>query len=242
MTGSTFAGIGEFYLILRKLHDMNDVCKIFIVDDHKIFREGLEFVISQMEGFKVVGEAADGKAFLDMIDTVDADIVLMDINMPGIDGITASARAIEKKPGLKIIALTMFCDEEYFHKMIQSGVTGYILKESGKDELTSALKTVAAGENYFSQKLLRNIILNLNTTKTFKVPSGKQEIKLTPRETEILKLICQGLSNSEISEKLSLSPRTIEGHKSNLISKTGVRNSVSLVMFALKNNLVDLDS
>ncbi len=219
---------------------MEKTYKILIVDDHKLFREGLNFVISQMDGFEVAGEASNGKEFLDLIDKVSADIVLMDISMPGLDGIEATKRALEKIPDLKVIALTMFCDEEYYYKMIQAGVSGYILKESGKDELANAINTVIAGENYFSQKLLRNIILNLNKDKTFKGTIHKQDIKLTPRETEILKLICQGLSNAEISEKISLSLRTVEGHKSNLISKTGVRNSVSLVMYALKNNLVDI--
>jgi len=213
---------------------------ILLVDDHKLFREGLRFVISQLDGYKVVGEASNGKEFLDMIDSLSVDIVLMDISMPGIDGIVATTKAMEKYPDLKIIALTMFCDEEYYYKMIQAGVSGYILKESGKEELATALKTVITGENYFSQKLLRSIILNLNSSKTVKISNTKNEIKLTPRETEILKLICQGLSNAEISEKISLSTRTVEGHKSNLISKTGVKNSVSLVMFALKNHLIDL--
>lgn len=219
---------------------MEKTCRILIVDDHKLFREGLNFVLSQIDGFEVVGEASDGKEFLDIIDSIEVDVVLMDISMPGLDGIEATSRAIEKHPSLKIIALTMFCDEEYYYKMIQAGVSGYILKESGKDELANAITTVLKGENYFSQKLLRNIILNLNQVKNFKGTPHKQEIKLTPRETEILKLICQGLSNAEISEKISLSLRTVEGHKSNLINKTGVRNSVSLVMYALKNNLVDI--
>lgn len=164
----------------------------------------------------------------------------MDISMPGIDGITATALALQKKPDLKIIALTMFSDEEYYYKMIHAGVSGYILKESGKDELATALRKVLAGENYFSHKLLHNIILNMNNSKPFNVSATQKEIKFTPRENEILKLLCQGLSNAEISDKLSLSLRTVEGHKSNLISKTGVKNSVSLVMFALKNHLVDI--
>jgi len=219
---------------------MKDIIKILIVDDHKLFREGLTYVISQMDGFEIVGEASTGKTFLDMMDNVDADIVLMDICMPEIDGIETTAKAIEKKPNIKIVALTMFCDEEYYYKMIQAGVSGYILKESGKEELETALHAVAAGENYFSQKLLHNIIKNLHNSKTFKAPVNSSEIKLTSRETEILKLICQGLSNAEISERISLSPRTVEGHKSNLISKTGVKNSVSLVIYALKNHLIDI--
>jgi len=205
-----------------------------------MFREGLRFVISQMDGIEVVGEASGGNEFLDMIENLTVDVVLMDISMPGLDGITATIKALEKKPDLKIIALTMFCDEEYYYKMIQAGVSGYILKESGKDELANAINTVIKGENYFSQKLLKNIILNLNRDKNIQGVVHKQDIKLTPRELEILKMICLGLSNAEISEKLFLSLRTIEGHKSNLIRKTGVRNSVSLVMYALKHNLVEI--
>jgi DNA-binding NarL/FixJ family response regulator len=218
---------------------VKDTYKIFIVDDHKIFREGLVFMISKMKGFEVVGEASNGKAFLDMIDNLDADIVLMDISMPGIDGIEATASVLEKHPDLKIIALTMFCDEEYYYKMIQAGVSGYILKESGKDELATALNTVITGENYFSQKVLHNILMNMNNQKSSKKATPSQDMKLTRREIEVLTLICQGLSNAEISDKLSLSLRTIEGHKSNLFSKTGVKNSISLVMYAMKNNLVE---
>jgi len=218
---------------------VKETYKVLIVDDHKLFREGLVFMISKMKGFEVVGEASNGAAFLEMIDNLDVDIVIMDIAMPGIDGVTATTRALEKYPDLKVIALTMFCDEEYYYKMIQAGVSSYILKESGKDELATALNTVITGENYFSQKILHNIIVNMNNSKSFKPADKTKDIKLTRRETEILTLICQGLSNTEISDKLCLSLRTIEGHKSNIFSKTGVKNSVSLVMFALKNHLIE---
>lgn len=214
--------------------------KVLLVDDHKLFREGLAFIISQMEGFEVVGEASDGNAFLDLIDKTEADIVLMDIFMPGLDGITATSKALEKRSDLKIIALTMFSDEDYYYKMIHAGVSGYILKESGKEELATALNTIAAGENYFSHKLLHSIILNMNNSRSMKGSVPHTEIKLTPRETEILKLLCQGKSNAEISKLLTLSLRTVEGHKSNLINKTGVKNSVSLVMYALKNLMIDI--
>jgi DNA-binding NarL/FixJ family response regulator len=197
-------------------------------------------MISKMKGFEVVGEASNGKTFLEMIDNLEVDIVIMDIAMPGIDGITATTKVLEKHPEIKVIALTMFSDEEYYYKMIQAGVTGYILKESGKEELAAALNTVITGENYFSQKILHNIIVNMNNVKTFKNATNTEEIKLTKRETEILTLICQGMSNAEISDKLCLSLRTIEGHKSNLLGKTGVKNSISLVMYAMKHHLVDL--
>jgi DNA-binding NarL/FixJ family response regulator len=123
--------------------------KIFLVDDHKIFREALTFRISQMRGFRVVGEASSGNAFLDMLDGLDIDIVLLDISMPGIDGIITAARALEKRPDLRIIMLTMFSDEEYYYRMIQTGVMGYIPKELGSDELELALNTVISGKSYF---------------------------------------------------------------------------------------------
>ena len=214
--------------------------RIVLVDDHKLFREGLNFVISQIDDFKVVGEATDGKEFLAMIDDLEADLVLMDISMPNIDGIEATKRALEKYPDLKIVALSMFGDEEYYYKMIQVGVKGFILKESGKDELETALREVLNGENYFSQKLLTNIILNLDKPNTSSIRPAGENIKLTRRETEILNLICTGLSNAEIADKLFLSLRTIEGHKSKLINKTGVKNSISLVMYAIKNKLIEI--
>lgn len=219
---------------------MKDTYKVFIVDDHKIFREGLIFMISKMKGFEVVGEAADGSTFLEMVDHVEVDIVIMDVAMPGIDGISATTKVLEKYPDIKVIALTMFCDEEYYYKMIQVGVKGYILKESGKDELAAALNSVIAGETYFSMKILHNIIVNMNNIKALKKVNNSENIDLTRRETEILTMICQGLSNTEISDKLCLSIRTIEGHKSNLFAKTGVKNSISLVIYALKNHLVDI--
>lgn len=219
---------------------MKETYSVIIVDDHKLFREGLVFMISKMKGFEVVGEASSGIAFLELIEKLQADIVIMDIAMPGIDGVSATATALEKYPELKVIALTMFCDEEYYYKMIQAGVSAYILKESGKDELAAAMNAVVNGENYFSQKILHNIIMNMNNNKTIKTAEKPQEIRLTRRETEILTLICQGKSNAQISDRLCLSLRTVEGHKSNLFSKTGVKNSISLVMLAMKLRLVEI--
>jgi DNA-binding NarL/FixJ family response regulator len=212
---------------------------ILIVDDHKIFREGLSFVISQMNGFKVIGAASNGNDFLDMVDNLDVDIVLMDISMPGINGIDATAKAMEKHHDLKVIALSMFCDREYYYKMIQAGASGYILKDSGREELLKALNTIVNGEKYFSQKLLHSLIMHSGSSSVPSDSAPSQKTILTPEETEILKLICQGLSNMEISKKLSLSIRTIDGFKTDLMAKTGVKNSVGLAVFALKNHLLD---
>jgi DNA-binding NarL/FixJ family response regulator len=191
-----------------------------------------------MKGFKVIGAASDGNEFLEMIDNMDVDIVLMDISMPGLNGIDATARAVEKQPDLKVIALSMFCDNEYYHKMIQAGASGYILKESGKEELSKALNSVVSGEKYFSQKLLHNLIMHSKSLKESDTATPGKTM-LTSIETELLKMICEGLSNVEISEKLSLSLRSVEGYKTDLIAKTGVKNSVGLVVFALKNHLLE---
>jgi len=223
---------------LQNNYHVKEEFNILVVDDHKIFREGLSFVISQMKGFKVIGAASDGHEFLEMIDNMDVDIVLMDISMPGLNGIDATARAVEKHPDLKVIALSMFCDKEYYHQMIQAGASGYILKESGKEELSKALNSVVAGEKYFSQKLLHNFIMHSNSFKETDAAIPRKT-NLTYIETELLKMICQGLSNVEISEKMSLSLRAVEGYKTDLINKTGVKNSVGLAVFALKNHLLE---
>lgn len=217
---------------------MNYNHKIIIVDDHKIFREGLAFVISHMNGFEVIGEAPNGYIFMEMIKEVRPDIVLMDISMPGIDGVTATSRAIEMYPDLKIIALTMFCNTEYYNKMIKAGVYGFLLKESGREELARALNSVISGGKYYSQKLLHSIILSSGISNQTGQPNFSKNSNLTLMESKVLKLICEGLSIHEISDNLSLSIRSVESYKAGLMSKTGTNNMVNLAVFAFKNNLI----
>ncbi len=219
----------------------NKIHKVVLVDDHTLFRDGLKFVINQMDGFEVVAEASNGKQFLKILDEHHpVDLVLMDISMPELNGVEATKQATEKYPGLKVLAVSMFCDEEYYYQMIQANVMGFILKETGQAELESAIHAVINGENYFSQKLLKDIILNLQSPGKTKKLQTEEDKKLTKRETEVLKLICEGYTNAQIADKLFISIRTVEGHKSNLISKTGVKNTISLVMYALRNNLVKI--
>lgn len=218
----------------------NKKFKLILVDDHKLFRDGLKFVINQMDNLEVIAEASNGNEFLEILEEKKPDLVLMDISMPELDGIQATKQATSKYPGIKILVISMFCDEEYYYQMIQAGVMGFVLKEFGKDELENAIHAVLNGESYFSQKLLRDIIMNLNSPGKSKKLQNDPDSNLTKRELEVLKYICEGSSNAQIAEKLFISIRTVEGHKSNLISKTGVKNTISLVMFALKNNLVEI--
>jgi DNA-binding NarL/FixJ family response regulator len=214
--------------------------KIIIADDHKMFRDGLKYVLEKIPETGVIAEASNGEEFIELLDIHQPDIVLMDISMPLLDGINATRIALGKQPEIKIIALSMFGDEDYYYKMIQSGAKGFLLKESGKDELEKAIIAVYNGENYFSQELLRKIIFNMGQTKYVSDNSGKSQTKLSNREIEILQLTCQGLSNQEISDRLFISLKTVEGHKTNLLNKTNSKNTASLIVFAIKNKLVEI--
>ncbi len=211
--------------------------KLFLVDDHLIFREGLRNLI-EVEGIgDVVGESSNGKDFLNKIESLDVDLVLMDISMPVMNGIEATKLAIERDPELKVMALSMNGDEDYYYKMIEAGVKGFLLKDSGIKEIERAIYSVIDGDSYFSNELLRRIISNLAKPADVK---NEVDSLLSTREKEVLVEICNGLTNDEIAEKLFISAQTVKGHRSNLLSKTNCRNSASLVMYAIKNKIVEL--
>lgn len=210
---------------------MNKI-KTVIVDDHNLFRNGLKFILNQFENIEVVGEASNGKEFLILLENIALpDIVLLDINMPILNGIEAAKISLQKYPKLKIIVLSMYGESEYYNTMIDIGVKGFILKDCDNKELKEAIERVHAGGTYFSQEILISLI---------KEKKNNEKISLTKREKEILELICKGYSNNEIAEKLFISQRTVERHRANLLEKTNSKNSISLVVFALKNKLVDL--
>ena len=175
--------------------------KIIIVDDHNLFREGLVFLLSQSKESNIIGEASNGHEFLKLLDTTLPDLVLMDIAMPEMGGIEATKIALDKYPELKIIALSMFEDQEYYYKMIHAGAHGFILKKSTGAELFKAIKDVMAGDNYFSKELLKSIIINMPDKRTFKFEGDKNLSVFTKREYEILRLLCTGLSSIEIADK-----------------------------------------
>lgn len=213
--------------------------KVFIVDDHEIFRIGLKLLLNKIDDIEVIAEASNGKEFLELINKVEVDIVLMDISMPIIDGIEATEKVLEKYPKLKIIALTTFGETEYFDRMIYAGVEGFMLKNSGPEDFKNAINKVANGGNFFSEEVLAKItrrVINekIRETKKEKFP------ELSKREYEVLELICRGFSNEKIGENLYISSRTVERHKTNLINKTGTRNTLNLVIYAFKNKLVEL--
>jgi|WetSurMetagenome_2_1015567.scaffolds.fasta_scaffold537843_2 DNA-binding NarL/FixJ family response regulator len=214
------------------------VYSIMIVDDHKIFRQGLRYVLERIPGINIIAEASNGKEFLNQLNIYSPDIVLMDISMQLMNGIEATEKAIALHPDLKIIALSMFGDEYYYQQMITAGARGFIIKTSDQKELLQAIQSVAEGDNYFSQELLRQIIYNLNPNMQGLNHGKKQEI--SQRELEVLEQVCHGLSNEEIADKLNISRRTVEGHKRKLLMKTDSKNTSKLIINAIKNKLVRL--
>lgn len=205
--------------------------RVIIVDDHRILRDGIKSLLKEMDDVELVAEASNGLEFLDLLKTCQADIVLMDINMPKMNGIEATREALIRYPALKIIVLSMYDDVNYYDSMIQLGVHGFLLKESNYDDLQKAIKSVSEGIPYFSQQLLLNLL---------KVKNKSPQISLTSREKDVLNLICQGLSTQEIADKLYLSVSSIEKHRSELLEKTNSANSTALAVFAIKNNLVNI--
>ena len=210
--------------------------RILLVDDHTLFRNGLKMLLSTLPGYEVTGEAANGRDFLDLIAKHDYDIVFLDIEMPEINGIEAARRAIERKPELKIITLSMYGDEEYYDQMVDAGAKGFLLKNTNLQEVKTAIDTVMTGGNYFSQELMQNLLRNYKAIRESKEPDAE----LSEREIEILLLICSGLSNQKIGDQLFISKRTVEKHRANILCKTSCNNTAGLVMYAIKNQLIDM--
>lgn len=204
--------------------------KIIIVDDHKAMLSGLSLLLKDL-GHNVIAQAINGKEFLKLLETNTPDVVLMDIEMPVMNGIEASKEALKIYPELNILVLSMYNDEEFYNSLIDIGVKGFILKESDHDEIDRAINSILAGKHYFSQELL---------VKLLRKKQEKNQIFLSSREIEILNLLCKGLSSVEIADKLFLSSRTVEKIRSELLQKTNTSNSISLAIFAVKNNLVEI--
>lgn len=219
---------------------MDPVIRVTVVDDHEIFRNGLRMVINKMGYAKVVAEAGDGEDFLRQLPELETDIVLMDIEMPGVNGVEATKKALEVRPELKIIALTMFKDDAYIQSMIEAGVKGFLIKNIRKEVLERALQAVFNGKTYYSEELwdyfTRTVV---KEDKKDEKPLA-EDLALTRREIEVLQLMAEGLSNKEIAERLFVSERTVVGHKSNLMSKTNTKNTVSLLAYAIRNGLIDI--
>lgn len=215
--------------------------KVVLVDDHALFRGGLKGLLERFAGVEVVGEAADGDEFLEMVraEGFVADLVFMDISMERTNGDEATREALVLRPELKIITLSMFGDEEYYTRMVQAGARGFLLKNSDIKEVIEAIDVVCGGGDYFSAELLDSMRSSMHNSLVLQ--SSSVEDLLSSREQEILLGVCQGLSNQEIADKLFISKRTVDKHRANILEKTGCRNTANLVVYAIRNQLVDFN-
>lgn len=208
---------------------------ICIVDDHTLFRNGLKLLLSTLNFIGEIFEANNGEEFVNGLKNNPVDIALLDIEMPIMNGIEAAKRAKEIQPSIKILALSMYSDKNYYLSMIDAGACGFLLKNSNFDEVEKAIIDVCNDKSYISIEIL-NEILKYPEKASFNVLDNE----LTERETEVLLLICKGLTNNEIADKLVLSKRTVDKHRENLLLKTQSKNTANLVIYAIKKGVLKI--
>jgi DNA-binding NarL/FixJ family response regulator len=211
-------------------------CRIVLADDHTLIRRALRKMLEEDEALEVIGEAADGLELLDLLREVAPDLIVLDISMPNLRGIEAIAEARKIRPGVKILMLTMHKSEQYLCSAMQAGANGYLLKEDSDTELLPAIARVMAGEFYISPFLAEEF----SEEVIFSCCEQGQAMSdpLTPRERQVLKLVAEGVTNREIADLLSISKRTVEHHRANLMKKLDAKNTADLVKFAIREGYV----
>ncbi|HOV89742.1 MAG TPA: response regulator transcription factor [Syntrophorhabdaceae bacterium] len=213
---------------------------VFIADDHAVLREGLRLLMESKENIEVMGDAENGREAVRKIKTLKPHVVIMDIAMPELDGIEATRQICEASPSTRVIILSMHSSPEYVHRSIEAGATGYILKESAAAEIINAVITVNSGKRYLSKKISEQVI-----DEYFKQrKTGEKESilnQLSPREMEILKLVVEGKSSSEIANIIFISPKTVETYRSRIMQKLGISDITGLVKFAIRHGITSLE-
>jgi DNA-binding NarL/FixJ family response regulator len=210
-----------------------------IVDDHKIFRNGLKATLEDCEDFDLILEASNGKELVGLLTTKTPDVLLMDIKMPEMDGIQTATFVHQNYKKIKILALSMFNEDKYIVDMMKAGASGYLLKNAEPEEIIEAVSTVHSKGFYFNEHLSITLIKQLvGNDHSETIASNKAD--LNEREIEVLKLVCQECSNQEIADKIFLSVRTVEGYRARLFEKTGSKNLVGLVIYAIKRGIINV--
>lgn len=214
---------------------MTDQIRVLIADDHTIVRSGLRLLLEAEPDIDVVGEAGDGEAALELVKTLQPNVVLIDVAMPIIDGMEATRRIRASWPEINVLALTMHRTDEYFREMLKAGASGYILKGADTSDLINAVRTVSKGEVYLHSVMARKLVQDfLSHTSE---PSEEPGPSLSPREKQILRLLVDEYSNNEIAEKLVISPSTVHTHRGNIMAKLGLNNRRELIQYARQQGL-----
>jgi two-component system response regulator NreC len=213
--------------------------RIVVVDDHAVVRSGLKMLLNDKHDMEVVGEASDGEEGIREAERLRPDVVLMDLSMPhGMDGLTATRELKSRMPEVAVLILTMHDDDEYLFRAIHAGASGYVLKSAPHEELTAAVRSVAGGDAYLNPTATRRL---MNEYLEQMRGGGRPANTLSEREKEVLTLIAKGYSNKEIADRLMISVKTVETHKSNVMEKLGLRSRPELVKFAMQKGLLQFD-
>lgn len=209
--------------------------RVMLADDHTLVRGGIRKILEGQPGIEVVAEAADGAAALDLVKSTDADVLVLDLKMPGTDGIDVLRAAKAIRPDLKVIILTMHAGQEYVSRAVKGGADAYLLKDSAVQDLVAAVDAVMAGQTYFSPAIQQQLAGLVRSGG--QPPSGTQT--LTDREREVLTWLARGLSSKEVAKELNISVRTVETHRANLMHKLGVKSVAVLIQVAMREGIID---
>ena len=210
--------------------------RVFLADDHTLVRAGLRALVESIEGAEVVGESGEGREALELIGTLRPDVVLLDIGMPGMNGLEVARRSSEASPRTRVIILSMHAEDTYVRQALRAGVSGYLLKGAAVSELPLALSAVMRGETYLTPRVSKTVVLGMLSDG----PDGPDPLEgLTRRQREILQLIAEGRSTKEIASVLDVSVKTVETHRTRLMERLGIKDVAGLTRFAIKTGLIE---
>lgn len=214
--------------------------RVLLVDDHVVVRQGLKALFADEADIEVIGEASNGREALEFLENREPDVVLMDISMPGLNGIEATRQIQQRHPAVKVVVLSMHANEEYVFQVLQAGASGYVLKQSDSLEVVSAIRAAVAGGSFLSPPISRTVIEDYLRRAQAR-GRGSDAEQLTSREREVLQLLAEGKSNRDIADELSISIKTVETHRANMMTKLGLSSKTELVKYALRKGWAMLD-
>lgn len=215
--------------------------RVLLVDDHPIVREGIHLILQREPDMEVIGEASDGAEAVDLVCSLDPDVVVMDVMMPKMTGVEATRLIHQKNPRVQILILTAHEEEELVTQILRAGASGYILKRDGSAQLIAAIRALYRGESFLDPSVMKTVIKTLAANRSTNSASAMtKERELTDREIEVLRLIASGHTNSQIANKLNISVKTVDTHRSNIAAKLDIHSRVDLVKYAIKKGYISL--